>query len=47
MLKKHQLDDTNNSEQNIYISIDHLKHGNYTINILLNNKVVKSININK
>ncbi|TDY11606.1 hypothetical protein [Meridianimaribacter flavus] len=46
MLKEKLLDEANN-DQNIYISIDHLKHGNYIINIMLNDKVVKSVRINK
>lgn len=46
MLKEKLLDEANN-DQNIYISIDHLKHGNYIINIMLNDQVVKSVRINK
>jgi len=31
----------------IYLSIDHLKKGTYQLNILLKNKVIKSIKIHK
>ncbi|PWK19673.1 hypothetical protein [Xanthomarina spongicola] len=34
-------------EDKIYLSIDHLKEGQYQLNILLKDKVVKSIKINK
>lgn len=34
-------------DENIYMSIDHLKKGNYKLNILLNNKIVKTIEIIK
>lgn len=34
-------------EKNIYMSIDHLKKGVYNLNILENEKVVKSVKINK
>lgn len=47
MLKDKELDKTTNSNQNIYISLDHLKQGTYNINMLLNGKVIKSIKINK
>ncbi|GAA4302620.1 hypothetical protein GCM10023163_25820 [Aestuariibaculum suncheonense] len=33
--------------QNIYLSIDHLKKGQYLLNIMLDNKVFKSIKIDK
>jgi len=35
----------NNNE--IYLSIDHLKQGDYKLNILDNNKVVKAVKISK
>lgn len=31
----------------IYLNIDHLKNGEYELQILLNNKVVKTVNIIK
>jgi len=31
----------------IYMSIDHLKEGKYELKILLNNKVVKTVKIQK
>jgi len=34
-------------EDKIYLSIDHLKEGQYQLNILLKDKVVKSIKIIK
>lgn len=44
-------DKTNNSEElktdKIYLNIDHLKNGQYELQILLNNKVVKSVTIIK
>ncbi len=36
-----------NDDEKIYMSIDHLKNGTYTLHILLNNKVVKSVKILK
>ena len=33
--------------EKIYLSIDHLKKGQYELKILLNNKVVKSVKIIK
>lgn len=38
---------SNKSEEKIYMSIDHLKKGRYLLHILLKNKVVKVIEINK
>jgi hypothetical protein len=44
----HKTDDINKEEnQNIYLSIDHLKKGHYLLNITLKNKVIKSIEIKK
>jgi len=37
----------NKKEDVIYMSIDHLKQGNYELKILLDNKVMKSIKILK
>ncbi|WP_169786422.1 hypothetical protein [Pseudalgibacter alginicilyticus] len=34
-------------DQNIYVSIDHLKSGQYVFNITLDNKVVKSFRLKK
>ncbi|MEH1009367.1 MULTISPECIES: hypothetical protein [Winogradskyella] len=34
-------------DDKIYLNIDHLKKGNYQLEILLNNKVIKSIKITK
>ncbi len=31
----------------IYLSIDHLKNGNYRFNFTLNNKIIKSIKLKK
>jgi hypothetical protein len=46
------LEDTNMNEENkeskpVYLSIDHLKDGNYRFNFILNNKVIKSIKLKK
>lgn len=35
------------NEQHIYLSIDHLKDGNYTLDIILDDNVIKSITIRK
>lgn len=35
------------NEKMIYMSIDHLKKGVYTLNVLENGKVIKSIKIKK
>ncbi|NJX15227.1 hypothetical protein [Tamlana crocina] len=35
------------NEEKIYMSIDHLEKGTYILHILLKNKVVKTITINK
>lgn len=35
------------NEDIIYLSIDHLKKGKYQLQVLLENKIVKSIKINK
>jgi hypothetical protein len=45
MLKKNDIE--NNTNQNIYISIDHLKKGNYILNVTLKNKIIKFIKIQK
>lgn len=39
--------DTNKKGDVIYMSIDHLKQGNYELKILLKNKVMKTIKILK
>ena len=43
--------ETNNikkdGNQNIYLSIDHLKNGFYILNITLKNKVIKAVKIQK
>lgn len=44
----HKIDDIKTEEsQNIYLSIDHLKKGKYLLNIMLKNKVIKSIKLKK
>lgn len=35
------------NDEKIYLSIDHLKKGTYTLSILLKNKIIKSIEIIK
>lgn len=45
MLEPNDIKKDNN--QDIYLSIDHLKNGHYILNIILKNKVIKSIKINK
>ena len=39
--------DNHKKKDTIYLSIDHLKKGQYQLNILLKDKVVKSIKIIK
>lgn len=39
--------DSKNEPSKIYLSIDHLKEGNYKLNITLKNKVIKSIKLKK
>ncbi len=34
-------------KEKIYLSIDHLKKGQYELEILLNNKIIKTIKISK
>ena len=44
----HKIDDKKAEEsQYIYLNIDHLKKGNYLLNITLKNKVIKSIKLKK
>ena len=33
--------------QNIYLSIDHLKSGEYILNITLSNKIIKTVKLKK
>ena len=40
-------DNTENKSSKIYLSIDHLKEGNYKLNITLKNKVIKTVKLNK
>ena len=44
-------DNTNNSQKlkqdKIYLNIDHLKDGQYELQILLKNKIIKSVTIIK
>lgn len=47
MQEQEYTDESTNNVQPIYISIDHLKDGNYVLNIMLNNKVIKSIKLKK
>ena len=44
MFKKDKL---TKDEKNIFIYIDHLKSGDYTINIMQNKKAIKSVKISK
>ena len=46
MLKEKLLNEANN-DQNIYISIDHLKKGTYQLKIVLKNKVIKTFIVDK
>lgn len=39
--------DKKERENIIYLSIDHLKHGNYKLLITLKNKIIKSVKFKK
>ena len=47
MLKETEADKSNKNTRQLYLSIDHLKTGDYTLNIMLNNKIIKSIKLKK
>lgn len=40
-------DNPENKASKIYLSIDHLRKGNYKLNITLENKVIKTIKLSK
>ncbi len=40
-------DKLSKDEKSIYIHVDHLKQGEYIINIMQNKKVIKSLKISK
>ncbi|MFD1614427.1 hypothetical protein [Gelatiniphilus marinus] len=42
-----KINEDENKEHPIYLSIDHLKDGHYKLNITLKSKVIKSIKLNK
>jgi hypothetical protein len=47
MLKDTNMNEENKESKSVYLSIDHLKDGNYRFNFILNNKVIKSIKLKK
>lgn len=47
MLQEKDVHDKNEESKPVYLSIDHLKDGNYVFNIMLENKVIKSIKLKK
>ena len=47
MLKAKEANKNTNNTRQLYLSIDHLKPGDYLLNIMLNNKIVKSIELKK
>jgi len=47
MLKEKNMNEENKESKPIYLSIDHLKDGNYVFNIMLENKIIKSIKLKK
>ena len=47
MLKEKRMNEESKESKPIYLSIDHLKDGNYRFNFMLNNKVIKSIKLKK
>ncbi|MCX7551849.1 hypothetical protein [Xanthomarina sp. F2636L] len=46
-MKSHPSNPKNDEDDKIYLNIDHLKEGHYELQILLNNKVIKSVKIIK
>ncbi|MDX1471894.1 MAG: hypothetical protein R3213_10385 [Flavobacteriaceae bacterium] len=44
---KDKIENPINSNQKIFLSVDHLKKGEYTLNILLGDKVLKSVEFKK
>ncbi|GAA3574966.1 hypothetical protein GCM10022395_25070 [Snuella lapsa] len=47
LVDKDEIAPQSNKLNNIYLSIDHLKPGKYTFNIMLDNKIVKSFKLKK
>jgi len=47
MVSKTKADKNANKEQPVFLTIDHLKDGNYIFNIMLDNKIIKSIKLKK
>jgi hypothetical protein len=47
MLQEKEVHDENEGSKPVYLSIDHLKDGNYVFNIMLDNKIIKSIKLKK
>ncbi len=46
-MKRYSNSQNTDVDRKIYISIDHLKKGQYELRILLNNKIIKSVTIIK
>ena len=47
MQENNDIKAVSNNKQHIYLSIDHLKDGSYILDIILENKVIKSIALKK
>lgn len=47
MLKEKNGKEESSESKPVYLSIDHLKDGTYVFNIMLDNKIVKSIKLKK
>jgi len=47
MVTKANADKNANESQPVFLTIDHLKDGNYIFNIMLDNKIIKSIKLKK
>ena len=47
MIQKNGVNKKKDSTKVIYLSLDHLKDGVYKLNIMLKNKVIKSVKIKK
>jgi len=47
MIQKNGVNKKKDATKAIYLSIDHLKNGVYRLNIMLKNKVIKSVKLKK
>ena len=45
MTQEDTIEKKESNKKTIYLSIDHLKHGNYKLLITLKNKIIKSVKL--